>query len=63
MKTKPGQNRFIRVTCCADCPLNGECKAWKKLDSKAKTFLNLSNSVPVDFMLTDCPLEQFEGRK
>lgn len=61
MKTeiKPGQNRFIRVTCCADCPKNGERSARKKLDKKQKVFLTLSNSVPVDMMLTDCPLEQF----
>lgn len=55
---KPGQNRFISVTCCAECPLNGTCSAWSKLDSKQKTFLNLSNSVPVDMMLTECPLKQ-----
>ncbi len=55
-----GQNRFIRVTSCNECPLDQNCKAWKQLTKQQKVFLNLSNSVPVNFMLTNCPLEQFE---
>lgn len=52
------QNRIIRVNCCNACPLSGDCKEWKKLTKKQKVYLALSNDVPVDFMLSGCPLEE-----
>ena len=47
----------ILVTCCADCPFNMTCKAWKSLSSKDKVYLTLSSAVPHDFMLAKCHLD------
>ena len=52
--------KLIRVKSCSDCPYHGKCKSWKKLNSKQRTYLSISNSVPHDFMLKDCELEDDE---
>lgn len=48
--------RIIEVTCCADCPFHGKCKAWRNLTSKERVTLTISSSIPHDMMLKDCPL-------
>ena len=57
MKT---QKRVIRVNSCDECPLIGECKAWKSLTSKERVFISIGNGVPTDFMLKDCHLEEVD---
>ena len=52
------QKRIIRVSSCSDCPLQGKCKAWKNLTKKERVFISISNSVPHDFMLSKCELEE-----
>jgi len=52
------QDRIIRVNSCNSCPFNGECKAWSELTRKQKAYLLLSNSVPHNMMLKNCPLEE-----
>lgn len=54
------QNKVIYVNSCAECPFNGNCKAWKKLSSKDRVYLTIGNSVPQDMMLKACPLEDKE---
>lgn len=54
------QKRIIRVNSCADCPFQGKCKAWKALTKKERVFISISNSVPHDFMLKNCDLEEAE---
>ncbi len=50
-------SKVIKVSCCADCPFNMQCKAWKKLSSKQRVYLAISHSVPHDMILKDCHLE------
>lgn len=52
------QKRLIRVSSCSECPYNGKCPAFKKLTKKQIVFINLSDSVPANFMLKDCHLEE-----
>lgn len=48
-------NKIIEVEWCYDCPLYGECKAWKKLSRKNRVMLTIGNGVG-DFILLGCPL-------
>lgn len=49
--------KIIKIKSCSGCPYHGKCKAWKKLASQARLLLAISNRVPNDFILKDCPLE------
>ena len=52
--------KMIVVECCQKCPFEGECSSWKKLDAKTRMTLAIGNSIPQEFMLKDCPLDDFE---
>jgi len=54
--------KIIKVDSCNNCPYNGACKSWKKLTSKQRVYLTISNSIPINFMLKDCELEDLQEK-
>jgi len=50
-------SKIIKVSCCADCPFHGKCKAWKKLTKQERVILTFGASIPQDFLLKTCHLE------
>ena len=55
------QQRIIRVSSCIACPFYGNCSSWNKLTKQQKVYISIGNSVPHDFMLKDCELEEVVG--
>lgn len=49
--------RVIRVACCDECPLKGECSSWRKLTKSQRVTLSISTSAPFGYMLKDCQLD------
>jgi len=49
--------KLIRVSCCRECPLYGECRAWKMLSIEQVFNLTIGGvSTPKDFILKECHL-------
>ena len=53
----------IIVTDCQSCPFDSNCEAWKKLTRKQRVTLTISNSVPQNFILKTCPLEDLTNEQ
>lgn len=49
--------KIIRVTACNNCPHEGTCAAWKKLNPAQRVQLAIGNSTPHNFILVGCPLD------
>jgi len=49
-------NKIIFVSSCRDCPLF-ECDLWVNMPTKDKAILLISDGMPEEFILKDCPLE------
>ncbi len=51
-------SKLIKVSSCGNCPHNGTCAAWTALTRKQRVTLTISNSIPHNFILKDCHLEE-----
>tara|TARA_R110001632_G_scaffold21394_2_gene62664 strand:- start:452 stop:631 length:180 start_codon:yes stop_codon:yes gene_type:complete len=49
--------KIIAIESCQECPLVGECKAWKALTKSQRVQLAISNTTPTSFILAKCHLE------
>lgn len=49
--------KVIRISGCFECPHHGKCSAWKSLTRGQRVTLTISNNIPHDMMLKNCPLD------
>jgi hypothetical protein len=49
--------KIIAIDSCQECPLIGECKAWKSLTKSQRVQLAIGNSTPTKFILAKCHLD------
>jgi hypothetical protein len=53
----------IIIDSCQECPFECGCEAWKNLTRKQRVTLTISNSVPQNFILKTCPLEDLTNEQ
>lgn len=49
--------KIIKIDSCQECPLYGECKAWKSLTRSQRVQLAIGNMTPTSFILAKCHLD------